>query len=263
MIGFGEIRRLAGQWRMDLAEVERAYTAGWLLFGIFNQASLARALIVRGASALHHAYFADYPAPPTVELIATAVSDENHLRDLLADALQSAAEASGIKLTLADFDRGNARIEYTGPLGRRSAAQPRVTLAIVSGPTRVPPVRVPLIHRFSDACAATLQSIALEEFVAERIAWLAQSPRARDVFDLWFALEHAPDRLSATRTRELARQITQERQTTLPRADAPFSPAQHASLERAWGNALKNIPTRPSLEQVESALKAALLEFEK
>jgi len=251
MIGFGEIRRLSAQWQMDLAAVEQLYATAWLLDGIFNQADLSARFFLRGASALRHAYFADYPPTETVELGAREPLAEKQLRDALADAARRAANASQIQFADADIDRGSARFEYVGPLGRRSAAQPRVMLALMTMQTRAPLTRAVLLKRFSDARETSAPAIAVEEFAAERIAALGQSPRARDVYDLWFVLTHEFD---SARVRALAQQIAAEKKIALPRADAPFAPAHRAILERAWEKALQSVLDHPSLTQVENDL---------
>jgi predicted nucleotidyltransferase component of viral defense system len=249
MIGFGELRRLSVQWHADIAAVERAYCIDWLIKGIFDQADLARTLTLRGSAALRYAYFPDYSAIEEPEFLATMPPE-----DTLRGAVESAEKISGLKFSLIDFTRTSAKVEYTGPLGRRSAAQPHIVLSFISGELRMEPVRMSLIHRFSDACAATVSALALEEFAAERIAQLAQMPRARDVFDLWFALTHAHGRIEPTRVTELAREIAQAKNIPLPRADALFDPARRASLERSWDNALRRVPDHLSFAEIEKDL---------
>ncbi|MBI5649599.1 MAG: nucleotidyl transferase AbiEii/AbiGii toxin family protein [Chloroflexi bacterium] len=235
MIGFGELRRLAAQWQVDIAIAERAYAIDWILYGLFTHARLARALVLRASAALRYAYCADYPTIENPDLWIISALDFS--RDLI-EALQTAANASGLRLTLVAHERGMVKVEYTGPLGRRSAAQPRITLALVAGQTQMPPARVPLIHRFSDNCVAMVQAIALEEFVAERVAGFARTPRARDVFDLWFALTHAQmDRAQM-------------------RAPALFDPNSLAALARVWDAALRDVRDHPTLAQVENDLRA-------
>lgn len=253
MIGFGELRKLSAQWRVDLAAVERAYALDWLLKGIFDHATLARALVLRGSAALRYAHCADYPVAEDPEFLMIEPLPAA-TRGALADALAAAAAASGLQFLLTDFAGGSAKIEFTGPLGRRSAAQPRIALSIVAGQTRLAPVRVPLIHPFSDLCAATVSAIALEEFAAEQLARLAQTPRARDVFDLWFALTRAHARIDAARTRAAVGKIAQTLHVTPPRAGAPFSPAHRAALERTWDNALRRVSGHPAFAQVERDL---------
>jgi predicted nucleotidyltransferase component of viral defense system len=249
VVGFGELRRLSAQWGVDIAAVERAYAMDWLLKGIFDHAPLARTFVLRGATALCCAYCADYPPVEGAEFFALETPHPAALRA----ALDVAANVGGVRFLLPDA----SHVEYTGPLGRRSAAQPRIALTIVRGKTRIEPVRVPLIHRFSDDCHAIVAACALEELVAERAVALAQSLRARDVFDLWFALTRA-QKIDAARAKMLAAEIAREKNVALPRADALWDRAQRAALERAWDNALRRVGNRPSFSLVEKDLADAL-----
>lgn len=259
VIGFGELRRLSVLWRVDIAAVERAYCMDWVVKDIFGHAVFSNMLVLRGGSALRYAHCADYPIAEEPECLVTRRLDEASTRDALEGALRAAsAAASGLRFSLTDFARGSAKVEYTGPLGRRSAVQPRIVLSFVAGQTRLEPARVPLIHPFSDNCAATVSAIALDEFAAERIVMLAQAPRARDVFDLWFVLMRARERIDATRMRTLAREIAQAKSVALPRVDAMFDPPRRGGLERAWDNALRRVPSHPPFAQVERELTDAL-----
>ncbi len=254
MIGFGELRRLSVAWKVDLAAVEHAYCVDWLVKGIFDQAPLSSVLILRSGAALRFAHCADYPVIEEPEFFATEPLEQAVTRTALERALSAAADASGLRFSLTDLSRGSAKVEYTGPLGRRSAAQPHIVLSFVSGQTRIPPARVPLIYPFSDDCTATVSAIALEEFVAERIVMLAQTPRARDVFDLWFVLTHARGQVDPPRTGALVKEIAQAKHVALPRADALLDATRRNALERAWGGALRRVPQPPSFAQMESDL---------
>ncbi|MBI5301379.1 MAG: nucleotidyl transferase AbiEii/AbiGii toxin family protein [Chloroflexi bacterium] len=240
MIGFGELRRLATHWHTDLAAVERVYAITCLLKGLFDHADLARVLVLRGSAALRYAYCADYPSivEPECTLIETG-----EVSAWLDEAVR-AASAGGVAFKLTMFERGAARVEFVGPLGRRSAAQPRITLSLIAGQMRLSPARVPLLSPFSDKPSATVSVIALEEWMAERVALFATAPRARDVFDAWFAVTHAP--MDHARMLALARQIAKEKQIAFPTAGAH----NLSGLGRVWEKALREIPARPSLEQV-------------
>lgn len=250
MIGFGELRRLATQWQTDIAAVERTYVTNWILGGIFSRAMNAFAL--RGSSALQYAYCPDYPFADEPELTMRESLD---VSALLTDALRETSAASGLRLALVAFERGTARIEYTGPLGRRSAAQPRVTLTILAGQTRLPPVTVPLTHPFSDQRDVRVNAIALDEWIAERIPGLMRTPRARDVYDLWFALTHTSFDAASVNT------LAREKKFALPVNDAIFDIAHRAVLERAWDGALHEARHPPTLAQTEIELRTQLHKF--
>jgi predicted nucleotidyltransferase component of viral defense system len=234
---------------MDIAAVERRYCIDWVMQGIFGQPAFANSLVLRGSAALQYAHCPDYTAAEEPEFISTQKRDATDFDQ----ALHAAARASGIKLSLVDLAHSSAKVEYTGPLGRRSAAQPRITLLFASDQLRRPPTRVPLIHPFSDDCTVTVAAVALEEFTAERLARLGQAPRARDVFDLWFVLTHAREHVDLEQAHALAQQITLEKNGAAP-LNTRLVPAHRDGLARSWDKALRRVPRHPPFGQVEKEL---------
>ena len=51
-------------------------------------------------------------------------------------------------------------------MGRRSAAQPRITILLVATPPRIEPEIRPLVHPFSDPLRANVRAVALAELTA-------------------------------------------------------------------------------------------------
>jgi predicted nucleotidyltransferase component of viral defense system len=253
MIGFGELRKRSAEWHMDLAVVERAYATDWLLQGISVQASLD-SLVLRGSSALRYAYSSDYPMVEMPEFLATEPLDEADLDNSLTMAARVASETSGLAFALDSIARGNAKIRFTGPLGRRSAAQPHISLSFIPGKPRLASAQMPLLHPFSDACAATLSVVAIEELIGERTAMLAGTPRARDVFDLWFAATQVRVRIGWEDARAVARELAAARNIPVPRPDALFEPAHRSRLAGMWDSSLRSVPGHPAFEQVEKDL---------
>lgn len=255
MIGFGELRKKSVAWQMDLSAVEKIYALDWLLKGITDRARLRDALTLRGATALANAYFENYPRVTDAEFARAADLDDATLEQEFGAALTDAARASGLQFKLHSFQTTEARVEFTGPLGRRSAAQPLLIARFVAAPARVAPQTRALLHPFAEAYAAEARVVALPELAAERIVMYAQKPRARDVFDLWFILTHGADALHAAQTRALARRIADEKGVALrSRLDETYAPL----LERAWENALKDIRPHPSFRETQVELNARL-----
>jgi predicted nucleotidyltransferase component of viral defense system len=252
MIGFGELRRLSLQWQTDIAVVERAYALDWLLKGIFDRRALHDALALRGAAAISKAYLAEYPQPEDADFARAARLDDATLEHELRQAAEEAARGLGLSFKLDTLAGTLARFEYTGPLGRRSAAQPHLPLRFLSAPPRAPAVARPLLHPFSDKIQAMVKAISLEELLAEQLARVGGRPRARDVYDLWFILTRGGEQLDRATARALAEQIAAEKGAPLR---GEFDPAYRPALERAWENALKNLHPRPSFEQAESEIR--------
>lgn len=254
MIGFGELRKFSTQWQVDITAVERVYVIDWILKAIFDDAMLSQALVLRGGAALRYLHSAVFPIADDPEFLLTQKLDNSVMQNTLTTSLNASASTSELRLSLVSYERGAGRVEYTGPLGRRSAAQPRVTLSVVPGQPQLDPVRLPLLHPFSDDCHTTIAAIALDEFVGERIAALARTPRVRDVYNLWFVMMNMRDRLNVNRTSEIA----QKKNVALTTEGALFDPKHRSTLGRAWDNALHEVRGHPSFTQVEHDLNDSL-----
>lgn len=255
MIGFGELRKKSVTWQTDLSAVEKVYALDWLLKGIVDRAALRENLTLRGASALAHAYFVEYPRVPDLEMGRAPDLPDAVVEQEIGAALEQAARASGLRFKLHSFHTTEARVEFTGPLGRRSAAQPLLVARFVSSPARVEPEWRSVLHPFDEEYAAQAQSIALTELAAERIVLYAQKPRARDVFDLWFILTRGAAALDRDQTRALAQRIADEKRVVLhPNLDDTYAPF----LDRAWENALKSIRPHPTWTRARAEIDAYL-----
>lgn len=255
MIGFGELRRKSLEWQMELSAVEKIYTRDWLLRGIFRNEVLCQRLCLRGASALASAYFSEYPRVQDIDLALTTAVDAETLGRELERAVMDAAHASSLQFRMTKFKPYRAWVEYTGPLGRRSAAQPFIVTGFVSLTPRADISERALIHAFGDSCAVTVRAISLHELAAERIVSYASRPRARDVFDLWFILTRGE--LDPDQVRALALKIAQEKKVTLR---TETNPEYAPSLERGWENALKEFK-HPNFRQARSEIETQLASF--
>lgn len=249
VISFGELRRKSVEWQSDLSAVEKIYARDWLLKGIFDRPALRDHLVLRGPSALAGAYFPNYLRVEDIDFARDKLLDDAALENELQAAAADGAKASGLQFRLSQFKSSEARVEFTGPLGRRSAAQPLIVARFGGILPRAGPFTGPLIHPFSDPFDATVRAVSLPELAAERIVMFAQKPRARDVYDLWFILAHAPAEGEMTAWRELAQSIAAEKRVSLRTS---LDPAYAPMMERAWDKALKNIRSHPSFAQAQA-----------
>lgn len=255
MISFGELRRKSVEWQTDLDTVEKIYARDWLLKGVFDRPALRGHLALRGPSALASAYFPEYMRVKDIDLTRARPLDDATLERELQAASTDAAQASGLQFRLNRFKPSEVRFEFTGPLGRRSAAQPLIVARIFAVPPLVEPMTRPLIHPFGDTLDAAVRAVALSELAAERIVMFAQKPRARDLYDLWFILSRTSADSVITNCRELARTIAAARRVTLrPTLDPNHAPL----LERTWDRALQEIRNRPSFGQAQADISRHL-----
>lgn len=255
MIGFGELRKKSVAWQMEISAVEKIYALHWLLKSIVERDALHDALTLRDAPALAHAYFENYPRVQELEFARAASLGDDALEQETGAAIADAARASGLQFKPHSFQSSQARIEFTGPLGRRSAAQPLLIVRFVNAPSRAEPEERTLLYPFGDVYAVRARAVALRELAAERIVLYSQKPRARDVFDLWFILKHGAEALDKQATLILAQRIAGEKRIELRTAlREEYAPR----LERAWENALQEIRPHPSFETVRADLEAWL-----
>lgn len=258
MIGFGELRAKALEWRMDISAVEKIYALHRLVQAIYNRPVLSDALALTDGSALRLAYFRDYPPVESLDLGRVSNLADDTLEAELLTAADAAASASGIQFRFHSFQPSEARIEFTGPLGRRSAAQPLLVVRLVPTGLRLPPPACPLLYPFRDGGDATVRAVALSELAAFRILAYSRKPRAREVFDLWFILTHAGnEELLPAETRALVQALAGEKGVT-PRA--ALDPNHAPFLERAWDTALKSVP-HPPFPQAIAAIQTHLMAF--
>ncbi len=247
MITFGELRRLSLEWQADIGAVERVYALDWLLKGLFESESLRPNLALRGPAALSKAYFADYPQPEDADLMSRGSGLETDL----ADAAQAAGRESGLNLRLISFRETQARFEYTGPLGRRSAAQPHVTLRFYPFSLKLPARERPLLHPFREQFNALVYAEGLEEMTADYLVAWSGRPRARDVYDLHSILSHTQE-LDRSLVRSLARERAAHKGVELrEKPDRAYLPV----LERAWDSALKNVGPKPPFQLAEAEVE--------
>jgi predicted nucleotidyltransferase component of viral defense system len=245
VISFGELRRKSVEWQIELSAVEKIYARDWLIHGIFGRNTLREALFLRGPSALGSVYFADYPRVQDLDFGQFALPAGETLEREIEAAAQDAARASGLQFKLHSFQPSEARIEFTGPLGRRSAAQPLIVARIAPLPPRAALTERPLLHPFGDECVVTVRALSLPELTAERIVSYSQKPRARDVYDLWFILTRGAAESDLAAARALAHKLATEKGLVLrPGLDPQYAPF----LERAWERALAGLPHPPFSE---------------
>jgi predicted nucleotidyltransferase component of viral defense system len=258
MVTFGELRKKSAAWQTELGTVEKIYARDWLLKGVFDNATLREKLALRGASALASAYFAEYPRVEDVDFARDAALDDAALARELDAAVKAAARASGLQFHLHSFQSSHARVEFTGPLGRRSAAQPLIVTRFLFFAPRTPTVERALVHPFGDACESNVRAVAFQELAAERMVGYVQKPRARDVFDLWFVLTQGEKVLNAPEAFALAQSIARAKNIPLrAQLDRSYAPL----LERAWENALRSIPHHPPFAQAREEIEAKLAPF--
>jgi predicted nucleotidyltransferase component of viral defense system len=258
MIGFGELRRLSRKWQVDIAVVERVHALDWLIRALFGESVFEQGIALSAGTALSKAYFPNYPPIEDADLVSEIDLDRFLFESLLNRAADSASRDSGLRLKLHSIHGSEARFEFTGPLGRRSAAQPHLSIRLQPRKLRTNAFEGELIHPFAEHFEATVRSISLEELTAGLIGLFAGKPRARDIFDLWFVLQHGCERLDRGVTRDLVRQLEEDKGHSM---QEEIDPAHRMALARAWESGLKNIREKPTFIEAEASSRGILREI--
>ena len=141
MIPEAELRRLAGAWSADVTVVERDYALSWVLAGLYRRPELAERLVFKGGTALRKCYFPDYRFSADLDFTLRTSLPGPKLSSEIEGACSIAVEEAGLLLVPVGFrtardvpgeEAYQARVEYTGPLGRLGIDQPRIRLDLTA-----------------------------------------------------------------------------------------------------------------------------------
>ena len=241
---------------MDISAVERIYAQSWLIGAVMD--STPTVLALTSESALGYFHFPDYPRPAEADFAVPHSSEGGTLEEQLRIGSGRAAASGGPGFRLVELTDSRALFEYTGPLGRRSAAQPRLVLRFLRGESVLAPVHGQLIHLFSDRPPGLASAVSLDELAGRYLALYCLKPRARDVFDLWFILTHSEGQFDVKSAASVARQQVAARGKSFK---LELDPSHRPWVEKAWENALKNVVRHPSFEQAEAEILLKVGDF--
>ena len=201
MISLDALRRVAGTWGMAPEVVEKDYCLGWFLHGM-ALSPLQPILVLKGGTALRKVYFPTYRFSEDLDYTISQPIEETFLRNGLERAAVMASRNSGMTFALAVLEQvrmdaetpaWQARVEFVGP--RRQARAPRRIRLDITAFEHIllPPASRSLLHPYLDDCTAQISVYQLEELFAEKLRTVLQRGYPRDVYDVWYLLQHAPD----------------------------------------------------------------------
>lgn len=211
MIAPEVLRRLAGAWQIAPEVVEKDYCLSWFLYGMV-QSPLHEVLVLKGGTALRKGYFPEYRFSEDLDYTGTATIEAALLREGLERAAILSSQASGMRFELAVLEQvrmevktpaWQARVAFVGPRGQvRLPARIRLDITTFEQ-ILLPPASQPLLHPYPDECATQLSIYALEEIFAEKARTILQRGYPRDVYDVWYLLQHLPEPVDVVALREL------------------------------------------------------------
>lgn len=193
-----EVKSISRDDGVPLANVEKDYVMGWLLWGIYNMPNMANNLVLKGGNCLRKVYFPDTRFSDDLDFAAYQLRTEDIFHGQLQDLCELVGQTSGIHF---DIDRTrvdkkdtpdgekvalDGRVYFKGFAGDASLTM-RVKFDVSEFERIVLPVQEhELIHSYSDAdqCLARVQTYSLEEVLAEKLRSWIQRTRSRDLFDV-------------------------------------------------------------------------------
>lgn len=228
MIDKKEIEAKAKEFEIHPSSVERDYVFGWILYGIFSTSSLKDTLFLKGGNALRKGFFENTRYSADLDFGIPGDIDQGFLLEEINNVCASIEEKSGIA-----FVQEKNNVEEKFPPGENSPLPDlrvyeveiffkdfygnpdKFTLKISMDVTRFDktiyePVKVPLIHPYSDATdiACEIKCMKLEEIIATKLKCLMQRQKAPDLFDYVYSIQLLGGNLNKTEVREALIQKT-------------------------------------------------------
>lgn len=202
MIEREEIETKSGHLEVHIANVERDYVFGWLLKAFFEHEYLGQLLVFKGGNCMRKAYYPNTRFSSDLDFSATTAIDPDRLRAAVNEACQSAQGLCGVTFEtekntfeadrMIDKQRQafKGRVYFKDFYGQRGDITISVRLDVTEFDRLIlPPVGRQLIHPYSDnaECQATIQCVALEELLANKLKCLLQRRHSFDLYDLVYA----------------------------------------------------------------------------
>ncbi len=272
MIPEAELRRRAAGQKVDPLILNLDYCLGWFLGALYGDDALQDRLRFKGGTCLRKAYFPEYRFSEDLDFTATAVVNEEWLREAIERTCQWSEEKGG-----PDFSADTPRFEVVsdeygaetlqvrlylrGPL--RFAGSPQAIRLDVTQdePLLLPAEKRPLIHPYSDAEAlgrVILPCYPLAEMLAEKIRAVGGQRRfaiSRDIFDI-HRLVHAG--VGATSVLPLLEKKFAAKGIGLTSVSARTMRARRSQFERDWKANLSYLIPRGQEVPFGEAWKATL-----
>jgi len=197
-----EIEAKSREFEIHVANVERDYVFGWLLFAIFTVSDLRNEAFLKGGNALRKGYFENTRFSHDLDLgIRYDISEERLLAEMnkVCDFIQ---ERSGV-VFLKDENKikekfvaseapipglkvYELRLYFRDFYGQRDDLRIRISMDVTRFDKVLLDIQtVPLIHPYSDrgVVVCAIKCMKLEEIIATKLKCLLQRQHAPDLFD--------------------------------------------------------------------------------
>jgi predicted nucleotidyltransferase component of viral defense system len=202
MIDRDEIEAQSEALEVHVPNVERDYVFGWLLKTFYENSFLARSLIFKGGNCMRKAYYQNTRFSSDLDFSAPDAIDPDRFLEEINNACLAAQDACGVEFhtdrtsfvadRMVDAKRQafKGRIYFKDFYGENADLTISVKLDVTEfDRLMLSPIGRPLIHPYSDAaaCSVTIQCMALEELLANKLKCLLQRRHSFDLYDLVYA----------------------------------------------------------------------------
>jgi len=274
VIDLREIKQKSERLGLDISTIERDYALSWVLFGIYSNSLLAKALVLKGGTALKKLYFENYRFSQDLDFTVKFKDiSGQELKDNLVSAARKAEEASGIEFEFISLEKVRdipqeeayeGKIAFVGP--RRQKRRPaRIKLDITFyEEVMLSPYNLALIHSYSDRedCQIVIPVYRLEEIVAEKLRALLRRIRARDLYDIWYLLKFAQERIDLSEIRSLFEKKRAYKEVKFGSIQDFFIEERLLSYKSSWEASLRRqLVKLPEFEKIIEELESYLGEI--
>jgi len=210
MIDRNEIEAKSLEFEIHVANVERDYVFGWLLFGLFTISELKDQIFLKGGNALRKGYLEntrfsedlDFGTPGEISadfLMAEFQKVCQHIESLAGVKFRS--DEHKIKEKFSETDTPieglkvyEIRLYFSDFYGKSDHLRIKVSIDFTRYDQVLLPIqKMPLIHPYSDIATVQceIRCMKLEEIIATKLKCILQRQHAPDLFDYVYSIRRA------------------------------------------------------------------------
>lgn len=208
MISHDEIEAKAKEFEIHIANLERDYVFGWLLYGVFTVSDLKDEIFLKGGNALRKGYFENTRFSNDLDFGIPGDIEQGRLLNEINKVCDFVQEKSQIKFIKDDnvieekFTATDApipglrvyevRVYFKDFQENAEHLRIKISMDITRFDKVLLPIQiVPLIHPYSDAgnLICNIRCMKLEEIIATKLKCLLQRQHAPDLFDYVYSIK--------------------------------------------------------------------------
>lgn len=189
MLTLDRITQRADEDNVDADVVERDYVLTHVIVSLALHPDNTLVQF-KGGTALRLCHFADYRYSADIDLNRDPSASDEQVRQLLEEVLAATSDRVGLPELRLNEDAAPV-IEFIGP---KETKRPRAIKLDITGDELVidGANRSAILNRYEDQPdAPPLRVYSLAETTAEKMRSMMQRLQCRDLYDVWYLLEHA------------------------------------------------------------------------